>query len=209
MNEQKQNRSNLLKMGLSTVLLVACVLLIVGAAWGRYRSEVKQDIDYYPRTPSQIYLWGEQREDGSFGELPTTWSLTNGGSEIAFTVTNGIAGGEGQEDLVAQEDLSVYIRVAATEGILDGENVSILLRLNDEAGTFYTAVPVEIDENSPLYTAFGAGWLYCFRDTEGKEPQWLLEGEKLSAFSATLVCDAQPDVIDYSMLQLQVVASGS
>ena len=207
MNQKKVGLPDFIKMGLASVLGIACLLLCVGVTWSRYRSEVSSDLNYTARVPSQVYLWGVLQEDGSYAELPGTWQLATGSSEIDFTITNGIDGGEEKEDIFAQTDINLLIRIAATEGIKAGENVEILLRLNDENGTFYNAVPIEINENSSLHDTFGSGWLYCFRDTEGKEPQWRLEGGELSALSATLVCTAKADVIEYSMLQLQVIAA--
>lgn len=195
------------KLGLSVVLLFMGVLLIVGIAWGRFRSEVQGDQKYTPRVPSQVYLWGEKTEDG-FARLPDTWKVDGGSYEVPFTVTNGIYGTGEQADLFARKDMDIFLRIAVTEGIKDGENFSVQLRLKDETGTFYQATAQKIEEDSPLYSTFGDGWVYVFRNNDGQEPCFTLPGGTVSCLEATLVYEVKPDTIDYSMMQLQVVAEG-
>lgn len=202
---QKNNRMLWNKLGLSVVLLFVGVLLIVGIAWGRFRSEVQGDQKYTPRVPSQVYLWGEKTEDG-FTQLPDTWKVDGGSYEVPFTVTNGIYGAGEQADLFAQKNMDIFLRVAVTEGIGDGENFSVELRMKDEAGTFYQATAQKIEEDSPLYSTFGDGWVYVFRNNDGEEPRFTLPGGELSCLEATLIYEVKPDTIGYSMMQLQVVA---
>ena len=202
---QKNNRMLWNKLGLSVVLLFVGVLLIVGIAWGRFRSEVQGDQKYTPRVPSQVYLWGEKTEDG-FAQLPDTWKVDGGSYEVPFTVTNGIYGAGEQADLFAQKNMDIFLRVAVTEGIGDGENFSVELRMKDEAGTFYQATAQKIEEESPLYSTFGDGWVYVFRNNDGEEPRFTLPGGELSCLEATLIYEVKPDTIGYSMMQLQVVA---
>lgn len=201
----KNNRMLWNKLGLSVVLLFVGMLLIVGIAWGRFRSEVQGDQKYTPRVPSQVYLWGEKTEEG-FAQLPDTWKVDGGSYEVPFTVTNGIYGTGEQEDLFAQKDMEIFLRIAVTEGIGDGENFSVELRLNDEAGTFYQAAPQKIEADSPLYSTFGEGWIYVFSNNHGEEPRFTLRGGEVSSLQATLVYEVKPDTIGYSMMQLQVVA---
>lgn len=195
------------KLGLSVVLVFVGMLLITGVAWGRFRSEIQGDQKYTPRTPSQVYLWGEKTQDG-FASLPDTWKVDGGSYEVPFAVTNGIYGAEGQEDLFAQKDMDIFLRVAVTEGIGKAENFSVQLRMKDEEGTFYQAIAQKIEENSPLYSTFGDGWVYVLRNNEGQEPQFTLPGGEVSCLEATLVYTVEPDTIGYSMMQLQVVAEG-
>lgn len=202
---QKNNRMLWNKLGLSVVLLFVGVLLIVGIAWGRFRSEVQGDQKYTPRVPSQVYLWGEKTEDG-FTQLPDTWKVDGGSYEVPFTVTNGIYGAGEQADLFAQKNMDIFLRVAVTEGIGDGENFSVELRMKDEAGTFYQATAQKIEEDSPLYSTFGDGWVYVFHNNDGEEPRFTLPGGELSCLEATLIYEVKPDTIGYSMMQLQVVA---
>ena len=203
----KRNRMLWNQLGLSVVLLFVGILLVTGLTWSRFRSDVQGDQKYIPNVPSQVFLWGEKTESG-FAQLPDTWKVDGGTYEVPFTVTNGIYGGEGQEDLYAQKDLNIYLRVAVTEGIGDAENFSMQLRLKDETGTFYQATAQKIEENAPLYDTFGDGWVYVLRNNEGKEPMFTLSGGEVSCLEATLVYEVKPDTIGYSMMQLQVVAEG-
>lgn len=203
----RNNRMLWNKMGLSFVLLLVGMLLIIGIAWGRFRSNVQGDQKYTPRVPSQIYLWGEKTEDG-FMPLSDVWKVDGGSHEVPFTVTNGIYGTGEQEDLFARNDLNVYLRIAVTEGIADGENLTVELRLKDAEGTFYQATAQKIEEDSPLYNTFGDGWVYVLRNNNGEEPRFTLRGGEISALEATLVYEVKPDTIGYSMMQLQVVAEG-
>lgn len=195
------------KLGLSVVLLFMAMMLFVGVAWSRFRSEIQDDQLYTPREPSQVYLWGEKTETG-FASLPDTWKADTGTYEVPFTVTNGIYGSEGQEDLFAENDMDIFLRIAVTEGIANAENLSVQLRLKDEAGTFYQATAQKIDESSPLYSEFGNGWVYSFRNNDGAEPHFTLSGGEVSCLEATLVYTLQPDTVGYSMMQMQVVAQG-
>ena len=203
----KNNRMLWNKLGFSVVLMFMGVLLMVGFAWGRFRSEVQGDQKYTPRTPSQVYLWGEKKQTG-FETLPETWKVEGGTYEVPFTVTNGIYGAQGQADLYPKKDMDVFLRVAVTEGIGKAENFSVQLRLKDDAGTVYQAKAQKINESSPLYDAFGDGWVYVLQDSNGKEPQFTLSGGKVSCLEGTLVYTVVSDTIDYSMMQLQVVAEG-
>jgi hypothetical protein len=196
------------KLGLSMVLLFVGLLLFVGVTWSRYRTQLQADLQYTPHQSSQIYLWGERTENGGFSQLPDTWRVENGTYEVPFTVTNGIAGKDGQADLFASKDLGISVRIAVTDGIRDPGNFSVQLRLNDAQGTFYQGVAEKIQEDSPLYSTFGDGWVYTFHTTEGKEPRWTLNGGSVSSFEATLIYEVQSDTIDYSMMQMQVVADG-
>lgn len=195
------------KLGLSLVLLFMGVLMIVGVAWGRFRSDIQGDQKYTPRVPSQVYLWGEKTDDG-FAQLPDTWKVDGGSYEVPFTVTNGIYGTGEQEDLFAQKDMDIFLRIAVTEGIQDGENFSAQLRLKDETGTFYQATAQRIEEDSQLHSTFGDGWIYVFRNNSGQEPSFTLKGGQVSCLEATLIYEVKPDTIGYSMMQLQVVAEG-
>lgn len=202
---QKNNRMQLPQLGLSGILLLIVALLFVGVAWGRFRSEVQSDQKYTPRLPDQVYLWGEKTGE-SFATLPDTWKVDGGTYEVPFTITNGIFGAEGQEDLFPKADMDIFLRIAVTEGIGNAENLSVQLRLKDETGTFYQATAEKIDEKSPLYSDFGDGWVYSFRNNDGEEPRFTLQGGEVSCLEATLIYTAEPDTIGYSMMQLQVVA---
>lgn len=204
---QKNHKKGLPQLGLSGILLLMVALLFVGVAWGRFRSEIQNDQKYTPRVPDQVFLWGEKTAEG-FDSLPDTWKVEGGTYEVPFTVTNGIYGAEGQEDLYPSKDMDIFLRIAVTEGIGNAENLSVQLRLKDETGTFYQAAAQKIDENSPLYDEFGDGWVYTFRNNEGNEPRFTLRGGEVSCLEATLVYTVTPDTIGYSMMQLQVVAEG-
>ncbi len=196
------------KLGLSMVLLFVGLLLFVGVTWSRYRTQLQADLQYTPHAPSQIFLWGERTAEGEFSTLPDTWRVDGGTYEVPFAVTNGIAGKNGQSDLFAREDMGISIRIAVTEGIKDPGNFSVQLRLNDANGTFYQGVAEKIPETSPLYSTFGDGWVYSFRNTDGEEPRWILEGGSLACFEAMLIYEVSSETIDYSMMQMQVVADG-
>lgn len=212
MPHRKPNSARWGKLGLSAVLLTACLLLAVGTAWGRYRTDFRADLEFRPRVPSQVYLWGAKDTDGNYTQLPGTWALSATaaqGKELAFLVTNGKPQDGETQAAFAQEDLTLTLRLTATEGVGDAGNIKLFLRIGDEESAVYAAAAERIQEGTALYSQFGDGWIYRFFDTDGQELQWTLPGGVLSELSATLICTNVGLGTDPNMLQMQIIAAGN
>ena len=203
MRQRKSNIAYWSRLGLTILLLMMSLVLTIGTAWGRYRTELDKAVYLFqPKEISRVYLWGKEGIDG-YEQLPGTWTLTNSGNEMPFIITNGTS----HEDYTS-DDLDFNISVVVMSGVQGDENLMLYLQL-DEDETIYQAVATEIEENSVMYKQVGPGWIYRFYDQEGEEFSGVLEGGALSEFSAKLICEgflAQPDS---SLLQIQVTAANS
>ena len=62
-----------------------------------------------------------------------------------------------------------------------------------------------INPESPLYDIFGDGWVFSFRNEDGTERSWTLEGGKESVLEMTLTLEGAA-LTDPSLLQLQITA---
>jgi len=189
------------RLGLAVLLILVSIMLTVGVAFGRYRTEL-DPFEYWfaPRDPDSIYLWGGKTGE-SFDPLPGSWTVDETGSTMPFLVTNGI------KSEFSEKDVTFAVQVAATEGILDGNNLSLeLLVVDGENEPTYIAQAEKITEKTQFYNEFGEGWLYRFYDEEGKEMTWTLKGGEMSEFSGELQISGMIDSKYFSMLQLQIVA---
>lgn len=189
------------RLGLAALLILVSVMLTVGVAFGRYRTEL-DPFEYWfaPRDPDSVYLWGGKTGE-TFEPLPGSWTVEESGGILPFLVTNGI------KSEFAEKDVTFAVQIAATEGILDGSNLNLELSVVDgEKEPAYMAKAEEITAGTQFYAEFGGGWLYRFCDEEGNEMTWTLEGGQLSEFSGELHISGSIDSKYYSMLQLQIVA---
>lgn len=191
------------RLGLAALLVLVSIMLTVGVAWGRYRTEL-EPFEYWfaPRTQESVYLWGGKEND-SYTPLPGSWTVGESESILPFLVSNGIS------SEFSENDVQITVQLAATEGILSADNLTLQLAVVDgETEPVYTAKAEAIGQDTALYDEFGAGWLYRFYDEEGKELTRTLKGGQLSEFSGELHVSGSLDSKFYSMLQLQVIGIG-
>lgn len=188
------------RLGLAALLMLVSIVLTVGVAWGRYRTELDPFTYWFvPRNAEAVYLWGGKAND-TYTELPGSWTVAESESILPFLVSNGIS------SEFSQTDVRITIQLAATEGILDGKNLTLQLAVVDgETEPVYSSRAEQIKEGTTLYDEFGGGWLYRFYDDAGNEMSWTLEGGQLSEFSGELHIAGTIDTEYYSMLQLQVI----
>lgn len=178
--------------GLWALILIVSVSAAVAPTFARYRTTLDPFAYLFQAEESpKLFLWGE-----GYTPLSGSWTVTAEGSELPIIVTNG----SGSD--YAKEDLTVNLRVAATEGIQAGNNLTLTLTHGDET---YTAVPTAIGAGTGFYEDFGGGWIYRFLNAEGVEATWLLEGNQLSEISATLTCSGDVQ-LDSSMVQILATA---
>ena len=196
MGQKKLDRPHILAVPLTAILLLGCVCLLMGTAWARYRYKQTTELQFAPKTASQVYLFGTET-NGSFTPLPEKLTETVNGQILNFVVSNGESGNH-----YSQEDQYVQVRLYASLSLGNGDNLSAVLTVGQ---TTYTAVVHHVDAASPICDAFGEGFVYCFVDANGQELSWHLEGGKLSTIDMTLNVDAQTG-LDSSLLHL--MASG-
>jgi hypothetical protein len=172
---------------------------MVGVTWARYQEEENSYLNYNTREPGTISLWSDY--DPVTGELTggkSTWTFSNGAGMLNIYVSNGSSMAD-----YSEEDQSVSIRLIGTLGISDAQ-VSILVS-KDGIETRCTATPVPIQEGTPLYSTSGGGNTYIFRDENGKELSWNLEGRALSVIEVQIDVWNLEAIENAALLQLQVV----
>lgn len=196
---QKNKRPIALRLMLAVILFLTCAVVMVGVTWARYQEEENSYLNYNTREPGTISLWSDY--DPVTGELTggkSTWTFSNGAGMLNIYVSNGSSMAD-----YSEEDQSVSIRLIGTLGISDAQ-VSILVS-EDGIETRCTATPVPIQEGTPLYSTSGGGNTYIFRDENGKELSWNLEGGALSVLEVQIDVWNLEAIENAALLQLQVV----
>ena len=199
MNQKISKPIAVRRLMLAVTLLLLCAVVTVGVTWARYQEEENSYLEYNTREPGMILLWSDY--DPLTGELTEgnrAWRFSNGTGELDIYVSNGTSTVE-----YSEEDQSVSIRLIGTLGISNAQ-VSIFVSENGVA-TRCTATPVPIQEGTPLYSTFGSGNTYIFRDEDGKELSWNLEGGTLSVLGVLIDVQNLEKVEDAALLQLQVL----
>lgn len=200
MERRKSNTASRYRLYLAAILFAACLLLLAGSTWARYKTDITQSAAYAVKDAAAVQLWSVS-ETGVLSTLAPSWTDTeDGGKSLTFGISNG------DEDSYASETQRVYIRLCASVGIEYDENVLVELYVPDpETGEneVYTASAKKIQPNAPLYHTFGEGWMFSFADEDGEEPCWTLQGGQLSAMTAEIVI-SDMEISDTALLQLQV-----
>lgn len=200
MERRKSNTMTRYRLYLAAILFAACLLLLVGSTWARYRTDITQHAAYAVRDAAAVQLWSVT-DAGSLSTRPLSWTNTDDGCKsLVFGISNGDA------DSYASETQRVHVRLCASVGAMYNTDMTVELYASDpDTGEtrVYTADIRQIEEISPLYNTFGEGWVFDFRDENGDEPSWTLEGGQFSAVIAEIVI-MDMDVSDPALLQLQV-----
>lgn len=188
------------RLGLVAILLTTCLFLAVGTAWARYQTNMDpESIHYVPKTSSSVYLLKSITQDGSqtsFHTFENTWVTSDGQSTLDFYISNS------EDGTVPGESQRVTIRLITSNGVKITANTALQLYLPTKNELWQgTAQPIA--EETPLYMTFGPGWVFVFRDDDGKELNWTLEGGALSCFPAQLILQ-NAEIQETSILQLQV-----
>ena len=232
MNRRKKNISQW-SLGLALLVAVGAILLATGTTLARYRAEFTADVNFSARPASEIRL-GKVVQDMLGGEATfvadaqTGWELEEDQYRLTFAVSNIIG-----EKKYAADAQQVYLRLVATPGIWDGTEtvkITLLMPSEEEPETTEVTEPTQsseateesaeteihydqfpatvtrINPESPLYETFGDGWVFSFRNEDGTERSWTLEGGKASVLEMILTLEGAA-LTDPSLLQLQITAN--
>ena len=202
MRRQKLNISARSQLALTVLILTLCLLLVIGSAWARYQVSETSFLNYAAKEYASIFLWsGYDEATKVLTDGENSWETSGELKTLRFYVSNG------SSDDYSADSQQAYIRLNAALGVRNGEeNMKVMLGIAQEDGSpmlYYEGTPQLIAENTPLHKSFGAGWVFTFRDKNGKELGWTLEGGDLSVISAQLVIEGI-DLQDPTLLQLQV-----
>lgn len=211
MKRWKLNISSWYSLGLTALLVISCLVVSTGMAWARYRTEETESIYFKAREPVSVYLgkveYGEgNAAEGKFVQTNEgSWELNEGGQlQLRFAVANGTS-----EAAFEERNQEVYVRIVGSLGIQTvADNISLKLTYpneeNPDTPNVVKATAVRIDPNSTLYSTYGDGWVFTFRE-EGEELTWTLEGGELSYIEMDLTVEGGT-MADTSLLQLQIAS---
>ena len=211
MKRWKLNISSWYSLGLTALLVISCLVVSTGMAWARYRTEETGSIYFKAREPVSVYLgkveYGEgNAAEGKFVQTNEgSWELNeNGQLQLRFAVANGTS-----EAAFEERNQEVYVRIVGSLGIQTvADNISLKLTYpneeNPDTPNVVKATAVRIDPNSTLYSTYGDGWVFTFRE-EGEELTWTLEGGELSYIEMDLTVEGGT-LADTSLLQLQIAS---
>ena len=197
MSRRESNISRRLVLAVTLAAMAMTLAMTAGMAFGRYRTELDRvSMLFQTKRSYYIYLNGPERADGGYDPLPGNWELTQHRGELEFTVANGA-----QQEEFPDVDMSFQVSILLTQAV--EEDFVLQLETGDAV---YEGRVTPIEPGSPAYAQVGQGWIYRFYDEKGREFTGLLEGEKHSAFSATLVCQGTLTQAELTMLQMQITA---
>ena len=211
MKRWKLNISSWYSLGLTALLVISCLVVSTGMAWARYRTEETESIYFKAREPVSVYLGKVEYGEGNAaeGEFVQTnegsWELNEDGQlQLRFAVANGTS-----EAAFEERNQEVYVRIVGSLGIQTvADNISLKLTYPNEekpdTPNVVKATAVRIDPNSTLYSTYGDGWVFTFRE-EGEELTWTLEGGELSYIEMDLTVEGGT-MADTSLLQLQIAS---
>ena len=211
MKRWKLNISSWYSLGLTALLVISCLVVSTGMAWARYRTEGTERIYFKAREPVSVYLgkveYGEgNAAEGKFVQTNEgSWELNEDGQlQLRFAVANGTS-----EAAFEERNQEVYVRIVGSLGIQTvADNISLKLTYpneeNPDTPNMVKATAVRIDPNSTLYSTYGDGWVFTFRE-EGEELTWTLEGGELSYIEMDLTVEGGT-LADTSLLQLQIAS---
>lgn len=211
MKRWKLNISSWYSLGLTALLVISCLVVSTGMAWARYRTEETESIYFKAREPVSVYLgkveYGEgNAAEGKFVQTNEgSWELNEDGQlQLRFAVANGTS-----EAAFEERNQEVYVRIVGSLGIQTvADNISLKLTYpneeNPDTPNVVKATAVRIDPNSTLYSTYGDGWVFTFRE-EGEELTWTLEGGELSYIEMDLTVEGGT-MADTSLLQLQIAS---
>ena len=197
------------------VVLVLVLVLSVGVAYGRYRTDLFGDVGFTNRESAEVYLWGAKSETGEYLPLPGNWTATDLAKTLAFTVTNGLpmvpeemesageTATEPTEPMFQERDITFTLQLAVNQGIGSTEELVLLLRVGEES---IPAQAEPIREGTELYEKFGSGWVYRFLNEKGEPYRWILPGGAMSELTGELVCQNYTMISEACIMQLQVIA---
>lgn len=227
MNRWKLHISPWYSLGLTVFLVILCMVVAIGTTWARYRAEGVSDIRFQASPPGVFFLGTVEYPDTP--EVPDpdapveifvpgnvgVWERNASGDlRLRFAVANGTS----REDAFEERDQRFSVRLIGSLGFLNGE-VPVSLKLilprtaepedaeapekDAEAIEQVEATAIRIAPDSPLYTTFGDGWMFCFLDAEGEEIAWTLEGGALTYRNMELSLESG-GLVDMSLLQIQI-----
>lgn len=205
MRQKKWNISRWSALGLSVLLLTACMLLASGTAWARYRAEIDKLLSFRTREPVAVHMGHRDPETLEFTASDTLeWVTEDGQQMLQFTVANGP-----DKEKFEEMNQSFRVRLVCSLGIWAGENpIAITITQPDPEKTItYTAQPVRITQDSLMYHTFGDGWVCYFMDDRGEELTWHLEGGEFSCQDLCLsLVPEDGQEINAARLQVQIIS---
>lgn len=200
MNTAKnREKRTVYQLTLTVLLLLACMILVVGAAWARYRTEEFSFLTYQAKQPDSVSIWsGYDAQTGELTAGESSWTIYNGEGSLQFFISNGT------DSDASDENQRVIIRLLSSP---TAQELDVRLTVDGEA---WDSDATQIAEGTALARSFGPGWMYVFRDDSGKELSWTLNGGEFSVLSARVdVTGLEQQESMTNLFQLQVIGEPS
>lgn len=200
MRRNEFNISARSRLALSVIVIVLSLVLVVGTAFARYQTDITGVLNYSAKAYAIFLCRGYDAANDAIIEGESSWVSSKGRNTLSFCVSNGKSRASYSAD-----SQQIYIRLNAALSIEFGEGaeVSIIVPTGEGPAESYLGVATPIEDNTPLYNSFGAGWSFIFVDDTGEEVSWKLQGGDLSILSATVIVDGV-ELKDPMLMQIQV-----
>lgn len=209
MKRRKSNISLWRLLGLTAVVVIGCLLAATGKSLARYKAETEGSLWFSAQVPEEVYLGKVvQSADGTSSsfdpEAEGSWEMVDGCLQMSFAVANGA-----EEEEYAEKDQQFRVQLVGSLGVWDGTQtveVKLLVPTQEDPtdNEEFAATATRIQPQSPMYSEFGDGWVFSFRDDREEELTWILEGGKFSVCEMYIVLEGT-ELTDSSLLQLQIV----
>lgn len=185
---------------LTVIVLTAALVLSVGTAYARYKSELSGDLAFQVKPMEQLSFQTQQWTQGEDGSHILTFSMAESGEKCRMYLAV-------SEGITAPESLAVTLTLPPEETeTLPEEGLEAQTETEEQetpnAPIVLTATMQQITEGSSLYALFGSGYVFRFFHEETGEEIFL---NLIADFSYTLtVSGLQSAAAQTSLLRLFV-----
>lgn len=201
MSRQTPERSLHNRLGILLVMILLCLCLTIGIAYGRYRAQSVDNLPFVSDELEMVYLGRELSADGEVDVQSANWVQENSVFAMEFLVCNG-----NSETKFAEQDQEVSLSLLASGALLNGEEAVVELIVPTEGGEeAFLATVQPILKGSSYETKFGEGWVFRFLHEDKEEVTWTLKGGELSVLQVKITLADAKFVSD---CQLQISVTG-
>lgn len=191
MNKVYQKTASRRNGKLAALLLFVAMLLVLGAAYGRYQLNKDYSLAMeYKDNGKQIYALSAKRDDAGnlFSDengdylLQKGWTLKETGETKShwaeILLANTKSGSE-----VCTFTQETPLQMFGTAGIGSSKALEIVLTIGNDS---YKARATKVEKGTLLYENLGPGFMYRFYDNHGEELCLQLEGNQFSGHNITI-----------------------
>lgn len=168
----------LLNKSVIAVVLIMILLIPGSKVFGRYYTENKNEISFTVQTNNTISIYNEQKLEVPDKQIQ--WDTSNRDSTFYLATY------DSENNITLENNIEVMIEIFIPDDIVSTQslsqsfgNLTIKMVLPDESTQTYTARAEYISSKTKLYKEKGAGWIYRFYDSQGKNVKIQIPGKQL------------------------------